>query len=154
MSVFGKAGRRGRNRDRNRTTRPGVELFEERTLLSTFTVTNNTDVGPGSLRQAISDSNASPAGTNTINFNIAVGSIAETAALAPAGSTPQGIATGPDGNIYFTENSGDRVGVFNFTTGLITYITLAAGSNPVGITAGPSGDNHLWFTEAVTYKIL
>ena len=37
---------------------------------ATFTVTNTNDSGPGSLRQAITDSNNAP-GADTINFNIA-----------------------------------------------------------------------------------
>ena len=37
--------------------RPRLELMEDRTLLSTFLVSNTADSGPGSLRQAILDSN-------------------------------------------------------------------------------------------------
>jgi hypothetical protein len=61
MSLFGKAGRRGRGRDRIRTTKLGVELFEDRTLLSTqqFLVTTTANSGAGSLRQAIDDANTS-----------------------------------------------------------------------------------------------
>ncbi len=43
--------------------------MEDRTLLSTFTVSNLADSGPGSLRQAILDSNALTGG-NTIDFDI------------------------------------------------------------------------------------
>jgi hypothetical protein len=50
--------------------RPRLEVMEDRTLLSTFTVTRNTDSGPGSLRQAILDSNAATGVTNTIDFDI------------------------------------------------------------------------------------
>ena len=50
--------------------RPRFELVEDRTLLSTFSVTNTADSGPGSLRQAILDSNAATAATNTIDFAI------------------------------------------------------------------------------------
>ena len=50
--------------------RPRVEWMEDRTLLSTFTVTNTDDSGPGSLRQAILDSNAATSQTNTIDFQI------------------------------------------------------------------------------------
>ena len=50
--------------------RPRFELVEDRTLLSTFDVTNTADSGPGSLRQAILDSNAATAATNTIDFAI------------------------------------------------------------------------------------
>src|SRR5215472_8722533 len=50
--------------------RPRFELFEDRTLLSTFVVNSTADLGPGSLRQAILDSNATTGGTNTIDFAI------------------------------------------------------------------------------------
>jgi hypothetical protein len=46
------------------------EWLEDRTVLSTFTVTNLADSGPGSLRQAILHSNASRAGASTIAFDI------------------------------------------------------------------------------------
>jgi hypothetical protein len=44
--------------------------MEDRTLLSTFAVINTDDSGPGSLRQAILDSNAATGQTNTIDFDI------------------------------------------------------------------------------------
>jgi parallel beta-helix repeat protein len=43
-------------------------LLEPRRLLSTLTVSNTDDAGPGSLRQAILDSNVTP-GRDTIRFN-------------------------------------------------------------------------------------
>ncbi len=46
-----------------------IEALEERNLLSTFQVTNNSDAGPGSFRQAIIDNNATP-GINAIDFAI------------------------------------------------------------------------------------
>jgi titin len=54
-------------RPRPRRFLPSVEPLEGRELLSTFTVTSNADSGPGTLRQAILNSNANP-GTNTITF--------------------------------------------------------------------------------------
>jgi hypothetical protein len=48
---------------------PRLEALEDRTVPSTFVVSNTNDSGPGSLRQALLDSNAT-AGTNTIDFNI------------------------------------------------------------------------------------
>src|SRR5262249_44278081 len=51
--------------------RPRVEGMEDRTLLSTFLVSNMSDSGPGSLRQAILDSNAATGTTNAIDFRIA-----------------------------------------------------------------------------------
>ncbi len=40
---------------------------------ATYMVTNTADSGPGSLRQAILDSNAHPSFTNTIDFDITGG---------------------------------------------------------------------------------
>jgi hypothetical protein len=45
-----------------------LELLEERTLPTTFTVSNLNDSGAGSLRQAIIDANTA-AGADTIVFN-------------------------------------------------------------------------------------
>src|SRR5437899_10259399 len=47
--------------------RPTVEQLEDRNLLSTFTVLNLNDSGPGSLRQAVLDANARP-GSDAIAF--------------------------------------------------------------------------------------
>src|ERR1700741_1579776 len=49
-----------------------------------FTVTNTTDAGPGSLRQAILDANALP-GTDTIVFNIPA---AGAQVISPASALP------------------------------------------------------------------
>jgi hypothetical protein len=63
---------------------PHLEVLEERRLLSTFTVTNTNDGGPGSLRQAILDVNQDP-GPNTIVFKIP-GHAVQT--LAPGSALP------------------------------------------------------------------
>src|SRR5688572_26230801 len=46
-----------------------VEPLEPRTLLATFVVATTADAGPGSLRQAIIDANAS-SGADEIHFDI------------------------------------------------------------------------------------
>ena len=61
------------------------EWLEDRTVLSTFTVTNIGDSGPGSLRQAILDSNAATGGTNTIDFQISGPGVQ---VIAPASPLP------------------------------------------------------------------
>ncbi len=52
-------------------------------LLSTFLVNNTANSGPGSLRQAILDSNAATSGTNVIDFAIAGASVQTIAPVSP-----------------------------------------------------------------------
>jgi len=60
-----------------------------------------------------------------------------------AGSTPQGIAAGPDGNLWFAESGGgSRIGRIT-TAGTITEFTGLTGA-PFWIASGPGG---LWVTE-------
>ncbi len=63
--------------------RPRCEFMEDRTLLSTFDVTNTADSGAGSLRQAILDSNAATAATNTIDFAIPGNGVQTIAPVSP-----------------------------------------------------------------------
>lgn len=59
------------------------------------------------------------------------------------------IAPGPDGNMWFTEQDGNRIGRIT-PTGVITEFSagMTAGAQPRRITAGP--DNAMWFTEEGT----
>src|SRR6476646_7790895 len=61
-------------------------------------------------------------------------------------SGPVGIAPGPDGNLWFTEPSANKVAKVT-TSGVITEYAIpgAVGNFPFYITAGPDGA--LWFTE-------
>src|SRR5262249_57093284 len=70
-----------------------------------------------------------------------------TAVGANAGSGPQEITTGPDGNLWFTEISRSRIGRLT-TAGAFTEFAagISTGSGPWGIAAGPDGN--LWFTES------
>src|SRR5229473_5370849 len=52
-----------------------LEVLEDRTVPTTFTVNNTLDSGLGSLRQAILDANASPDMGNTIQFAIPGGGV-------------------------------------------------------------------------------
>jgi hypothetical protein len=63
-----------------------------------------------------------------------------------ADSSPAGIAAGPDGNLWFTEFDGDRIGKIT-PAGVVTEYRagITAGSEPDGIVAGRDGN--LWFTE-------
>src|SRR5262249_11953686 len=59
------------------------EWLEDRTVLSTFTVTNTHNRGPGPLRQAILDSNAATGVGNTIDFAIPGPGVQVIAPLSP-----------------------------------------------------------------------
>jgi hypothetical protein len=59
--------RRRPKRHQGRLFVPRLDVLEDRTLPSTFTVLNLHDSGPGSLRQAILDANAHP-GADTVRF--------------------------------------------------------------------------------------
>jgi len=75
-----------------------------------------------------------------------------TAGVTP-GATPTDIATGPDGNLWFTETAGPgRIGRIT-PTGQVTEFTagLTPKAQPTGIVAGPDGA--LWFTERAAGKI-
>jgi streptogramin lyase/type II secretory pathway pseudopilin PulG len=79
-------------------------------------------------------------------------SAATTEFLIPTAiSGPIGITVGPDGNLWFTEDTGNKIGRIT-TGGTITEFTVPTGSSsPYGITAGPDGN--LWFTEFNGNKI-
>jgi streptogramin lyase len=66
-------------------------------------------------------------------------------ALPNADSVPYRIAKGPDGNEWFTEMHGRRIGRIS-TAGAIVEFALPHGGAPIGIAAGPDGN--MWFTES------
>ncbi len=66
-------------------------------------------------------------------------------------SSPWGITAGPDGNLWFTEAAGNKIGRIS-PSGTITQFPLPTSDSwPDGITAGPDGN--LWFTEFDGHKI-
>jgi len=73
--------------------------------------------------------------------------ITEFSAGITAGAQPYGITAGPDGNLWFTELVGNRIGRIT-PLGVVTEFSagITAGAGLAGITAGPDGN--LWFTEA------
>ncbi len=71
--------------------------------------------------------------------------------IPTANSSPAGIITGPDGNLWFTEHATNKIGRIS-PAGVITEFSIpTANSVPEGITAGPDGN--LWFTETNANKI-
>ncbi len=69
--ISGRRRASSRNRRELKLT-PWMQLLETRQLMSIYVVTNTTDSGAGSLRQAILDANGG-AGADTINFDIGGG---------------------------------------------------------------------------------
>ena len=73
-----------------------------------------------------------------------------------SGSGPNGIAAGPEGDMYFTEYHGEKIGRIT-QAGVITELPtegqaqLSPGAHPAGIVAGPDGN--MWFSEFETGKI-
>ncbi len=61
----------------------------------------------------------------------------------PAGSTPWGMATGSDGNLWFVETGSHKI-ARSTTAGAVIEYALPSGLAPHAITAGPEGT--LWFT--------
>jgi streptogramin lyase len=90
-------------------------------------------------------------GSNAIVKHLPAGCFFQTIALPHAASGPKFVTIGPDGNPWFTEYDGDRIGRVNVTAGTITEFPLAAGSHPQMIATAPDGT--LWFAESGTNKI-
>jgi streptogramin lyase len=90
----------------------------------------------------------------------AVAISAQPAAAAPNGITtftnpggigsPTSIAAGPDGNLWFVSQIGDKIGRIT-PAGVITLYTNANVDGPTDITLGPDGN--LWFTAATSNRI-
>jgi len=66
-------------------------------------------------------------------------------------SQPQGIVTGPDGALWFTESSSNKIGRITTAESFSEYTIPTGASSPFGIAAGPDGA--LWFTENASNKI-
>jgi virginiamycin B lyase len=75
-----------------------------------------------------------------------VGQVTEYGDGISAGSDPRGVVAGPDGNMWFTEILGDRIGKIT-PSGVVTEYSggITPGSQPYDIAAGPDGN--VWFTE-------
>jgi serine/threonine protein kinase len=72
-------------------------------------------------------------------------------AIHTVNSEPNEIVTGPDGNLWFTESTGNNISRITPQGTVITFPLPTPKSNPAGITTGPDGN--LWFTESAGNKI-
>ena len=75
------------------------------------------------------------------HFNLATG----IATYIPVSGQPWEITIGSDGNPWFTEFDGNKIGRINPDGSLSEFTVPTAGSGPSGITLG--GDGNIWFTE-------
>lgn len=66
-------------------------------------------------------------------------------------SGPNGIVAGPDGNLWFTEESGNAIGKISTSGSISEYPIPTSNAVPWSITVGPDGA--LWFTEQRGEKI-
>src|SRR6266571_5069926 len=66
-------------------------------------------------------------------------------------SWPSGITAGPDGNLWFTEFDGERIGRITIEGAITEYTVPTLYSGPWGI--APGSDGNLWFTEYDTNLI-
>jgi streptogramin lyase len=72
--------------------------------------------------------------------------------IPTASAAPNDIVAGPDGNLWFTENNGNKIGKITPCGGTITeYAIPTVSAKASGIAAGPDGN--LWFTENNGNKI-
>ncbi|HZU36463.1 MAG TPA: hypothetical protein VFA18_11170 [Gemmataceae bacterium] len=71
--------------------------------------------------------------------------------MPTADSQPWGIAAGPDGALWFTEQAGNLLGRITTKGALVEYPIATVNSQPTGIITGP--DHNLWWTEAPGGKL-
>ena len=72
-------------------------------------------------------------------------------AVPTANSNPANITSGPDGNLWFTESTGNKIGRIT-PDGVITEFSIpTANTGPEAITTGPDGN--LWFAEFNSNRI-
>jgi streptogramin lyase len=99
----------------------------------------------------VSISNASPTPSPTASPSpVPAGQVSEFPITTTA-SKPYGIASGPDGNLWFTESAGNKIGQLTTLGTLVEFPIPTSNSAPHGITAGPDGA--LWFVENSGNKI-
>ena len=75
----------------------------------------------------------------------AFGTVSGPFVTASSSAVPWMITAGPDGNMWFTEQSSNDIGRIT-PAGVITEFPISADASPWGIVTGPDGN--LWFTDS------
>src|SRR5512135_1983438 len=119
--------------------RPRMEMFEDRVVPSTFTVTNTLDSGPGSLRAAVQQSNLN-VGADTINFSPALsGPI--TLTTGQIDITDDVTVANTNTNISISGNNSSRIFETHGVNVTISGLTLQNGyASGASSTPGSGGD--------------
>src|SRR5262245_28485053 len=121
--------------DGGRRRVPRVELLEERAVLSTLTVVNLLDAGPGSLRAAIAAANIAP-GADTIKF---AGGLKGSINLASELSITDDLTiNGPNANKLTVSGSG-ATRVFH-ASGATTDLAIDGLTIANGLASAPAGN--------------
>src|SRR5438094_930143 len=71
--------------------------------------------------------------------------------IPTAKAWPSNIAPGSDGNLWFTEYNGNKIGRITTSGAISEFPIPTVDTDPAGITTGP--DKAMWFTEASGNKI-
>jgi virginiamycin B lyase len=71
--------------------------------------------------------------------------------IPTAASSPGGIAAGPDGALWFTESTGNKIGRIDVAGAISEFSIPTPNSRPVEIALGPDGA--LWFVEESGNKV-
>ena len=71
--------------------------------------------------------------------------------LTPRNLSTSNLTSGPDGSIWFVENSGNYLGRISLGGTVDRFMPPTTASGPLGIVTGPDGN--LWFTEVSAGKI-